>query len=117
MNRTSPLPPLVLACALAFAPAGTAATITGASLQCADDDVTYVNASWSEPYPLALRNAQDPGREDLYVRPRLVWLDPASNLYRCGGDPAYGKTRNGEYMSEDDAKANGARAFQGRKCG
>jgi len=115
MKRSSLFPPLVLACALALPPAAAGDTVNGASLQCAD--VMYTNASWSEVSAPAWRNAQDPRREDLYARPRLVWLDPSSNRYHCTGDPAYGRTRNGEYMSENDARANGARAFHDRKCG
>ena len=115
MNRNALLPPLAFAAALALSPAATADAVTGANLECSG--VTYTSASWSDASPPAWRTSHDPRREDAYVPPRLVWVDPASNIYHCSGDLAYGRTRNGEYMSENDAKANGARAFQGRKCG
>ena len=113
MNRSSLFPPLTLACAIALAPA--AAAQDAGNLECTG--VTYVSASWSDAAPSPWRLVQEPGRGEAFVRPRLVWVDPASNMYHCRGDPAYGKSRNGEYMSEDDAKANGARALHGRKCG
>ncbi len=48
--------------------------------------------------------------------PGLVWLNSASNVYHCPGDPFYGKTRAGAYMSEADAKAKGAHADRGQAC-
>lgn len=115
MNRNALFSGLAFASALALSPAAAGDSVTGASLECSG--VTYMSANWSEGSPPAWRTSQEPRREDAYVRPRLVWVEQASNIYHCSGDPAYGRTRNGEYMSENDAKANGARAFQGRKCG
>jgi len=46
----------------------------------------------------------------------LVWVNSASNVYHCGDDPFYGKTKAGAYMSEADAKAKGAHGSRGESC-
>jgi len=46
----------------------------------------------------------------------LVWVNTASNVYHCGDDPFYGKTKAGAYMSEADAKAKGAHGERGQNC-
>lgn len=45
-----------------------------------------------------------------------VWLNTASNIYHCQGSQWYGKTKAGAYMSEDQAKAKGARPDHGKPC-
>jgi hypothetical protein len=42
-----------------------------------------------------------------------VWMNDSSMAYHCVGDPVYGKTKTGEYMSESDAIAKGGRAAHG----
>lgn len=39
----------------------------------------------------------------------LVWVDPRTNVYHTPGDAEYGATKGGKFMTEDDAKAAGAR--------
>jgi len=46
-----------------------------------------------------------------------VWVNTRSGVYHCPGTDYYGKTSQGEYLPEPEARSRGYRANGGRLCG
>ena len=48
--------------------------------------------------------------------PGKVWVNTSSKVYHCFGTKYYGTTKQGEYLTEEAAKAAGNHADHGKAC-
>src|SRR5947209_8182549 len=68
-------------------------------------------AAPSQPAPsTSQRAAPSPGNAG------QVWVNTASKVYHCPGTRWYGKTKQGSFMSEGQAQAQGARPDHAKAC-
>jgi hypothetical protein len=65
-------------------------------------------ASRQPPRPTA---TQAPGSA-----PDKVWLNAGTKVYHCPADRYYGRTKDGQYLTEAAAKAAGAHGPRGATC-
>ena len=64
--------------------------------------------------------AKPPATDPMSRKPAdagMVWVNTRSRVYYCPSDHWYGKTKEGAYMSEADAKGSGVRPNHGKACG
>lgn len=65
----------------------------------------------AKPNPFKPQATQAPG-----AAPDKVWVNTKTNVYHCPGDRYYGKTKEGKYMTEPEAKKAGAKGERGETC-
>lgn len=72
--------------------------------------------------PMDQQNAAQPPSRNLQKTARAeagggqVWVNSDSKVYHCPGTHWYGTTKQGQYMSENDAIAQGYRADHNKAC-
>jgi hypothetical protein len=74
------------------------------------------SAAASAPAPKAATSAASERTAAAGGGAGKVWVNTDSKVYHCEKDALYGKTKQGEYMTEAQAKAAGARAARGKEC-
>ncbi len=102
-SAEAPAAPSAAAPAAPAAPAATASSAAAAT-----PAVAAVSTAKQKATPPA---AAAPGGG-----PGQVWVNTSSKVYHCPSDRWYGKTKNGSYMTEAQATAQGNRPDHGKAC-
>jgi hypothetical protein len=100
------------------ASAGSSTSATAAHLAAAAPAAPAAAAApAASPAPAAKASAPAPSAQAAPGGgPGMVWVNTASKVYHCQGDRWYGKTKAGSYMTEAQAKAQGARPDHNKPC-
>jgi hypothetical protein len=75
-----------------------------------------VSPATATPAPAKSSNFTPPATAAPGGGPGMVWVNRSSKVYHCQGDRWYGKTKNGAYMTEAAAKAEGDRPDHNKPC-
>jgi len=68
------------------------------------------------PAPTATAAAPPAATAPAAVGTGKVWVNTRSKIYHCEGTKFYGKTKDGEYMTQEEAKAKGYSANRKKDC-
>jgi hypothetical protein len=99
------------ASAATAAPASAAAPMAAAASAPASSAAPAVRAA--KPSPSTTNNVAAASGGG----PGMVWLNTPTNVYHCSNSRYYGKTKEGKYVTEAQAKAAGAHPDHGKGCG
>ena len=87
----------------------------GVSQRTIDQLESSVTIQSTSQTPSAKSTSPKPSVSAAAPAPGMVWVNPDTRVYHKQGDRWYGKTKHGQYMTEEEAIRNGYRAAKGNK--